>query len=169
MHGANSDNRNINYAVALLEATAKRYDFEDEKDPANLPTKYNLTRKYYLLAFNWADTDKGKAALLTEQMGFLNYVIRRFGSEDASAAPTFFAKLPAQANDHLEKAILFYDRLATPAIQAQDGRDQGFEDRNVYLQGMHRLWDSSAKLAIILADHYRRNRGRRRRRRAVVL
>ncbi len=158
MHGVNSDNRNINYAVALLEATAKRYDFEDEKDPANLPAKYNLTRKYYLLAYDWADTGKGKAALLTEQMGFFNYVIRRFGGTEESLPPAFFTHLPAQAREYLETGIGFYDQLAAAGIEQANGRSEGFEDRKIYVQGMHQLWDSTAKLAIILADYNRRNR-----------
>ncbi len=159
MQGAGSDNRNLNFAVALLEATDKRYDFEDEKDAAELAAKYHLTRKYYLLAASWADTGKGKAALLAEQMGFLNYVISRFGSnENAPAAKAFFANLPLLASEQLEQAIASYDRLAAPAVEQSDGRTEGFEDRKVYLQSMHQLWDATAKLAFVLSDYYRNNR-----------
>ncbi len=159
MHGANSDNSNLNYAVALLEATSRRYDFEDEKDEAHLAAKFNLARKYYLLAYNWADTGKGKAAILSEHMGFLNYVIRRFSDRnDLLVSKQFFNNLPALANDHLEKAIAYFDQLAAPAVQKKDGQPEGFEDRKIYLQTMHQLWDTTAKLAITLSGYYQANR-----------
>jgi hypothetical protein len=52
MRGVNSDNNNPNFAVALLEATATRYEFEDEKDDVRLTAKYNLARKYYQMAYD---------------------------------------------------------------------------------------------------------------------
>lgn len=160
MHGTGSDNKNINFAVALLEATAKRYDFEDEKDEAQLASKYNLTRKYYQLAYSWADTGKGQTAILTQYMGFLNYVIRRFSDQsDELSSNQYFQNLPAMANDQLEKAVLVYDRLAAPAIQKKDGLTEGFEDRKTYIQALHQLLDSTAKLAIVLSDFYKANRG----------
>ncbi|MBE0597412.1 MAG: hypothetical protein IH614_09090, partial [Desulfuromonadales bacterium] len=160
MRGVNSDSGNINYAVALLEATANRYDFEDEKDEGQLGAKYQLTRKYYQLAFDWADTGKGKAAILTEQMGFMNYILRRFSyRDDLLSAKQFFNNLPALANDRLEQSIAFYDRLALPAVQNGGFAAEGFEDRKVYLKGMHQLWDSAAKLAVALADFHQGNRG----------
>ena len=159
MQGAGSDNRNLNFAVALLEATARRYDFEDEKNPAELGAKFHLANKYYLLAARWADTGKGKAALLTEEMGFLNYILRRFGQgETTPAVKAFFAGLPSQAGEKLDLAIAAYDRLAAPAIEQENGRKQGYEDRKTYQQAMHRLWDASAKLAFVLSDYYRSNR-----------
>lgn len=155
MRGPGSDNKNVNFAVALLEATAKRYDFEDEKDPAQLATKYNLTRKYYNLAFRWADTGKGQTAILTQYVGFMNYVVRRLSdSGDALATNPSFQNIPTTANDQLAAAILVFDRLAAPVIEQQSGLNEGFEDRKTYLQAMHQLLDSIAKLAIVLSDFH---------------
>lgn len=160
MRGAGSDNKNVNFAVALLEATAKRYDFEDEKDPDQLTAKYNLTRKYYNLAYQWADTGKGQTAILTQSIGFMNYVIRRLSDpDDPLAANPAFQSQPATATDQLSKAIAVFDRLAAPAIDQASGTTEGFEDRKTYLQAMHQLLDSTAKLAIVLSDFQKRQHG----------
>ncbi len=160
MHGVNSDNNNLNFAVALLEATSARYDFEDERDDGRLGSKYHLTSKYYRLAFEWADTDKGRMAALTQQMGFMNYVIRRFGDRrEMLLSRAFFHNAPALANERLESAFALYDRLAAPAVQQGEYRSRGFEDRETYLQGLHHLLDSAAKLAIVLSNYHRSGDG----------
>jgi len=166
MHGSNSDNRNLNFAVALLEATAKRYEFEDEKDASLLASKYNLARRYLLLAYDWADTDKGRTVILTQHMGFLNYVVRRLTDpSDSVAANPFFRNIPVMANDSIEKMVPFFHRLAVPAVRAEAGRAEreelaeGFEDSDAYLQAMHQLLDSFAKLSIVLSEFYKADRG----------
>ncbi len=160
MRGVNSDNNNLNFAVALLEATSARYDFEDARDEGLLGSRYHLTRKYYQLAFDWADTDKGKMAALTQQMGFLNYVIRRFGDRrEMLLSRAFFQNAPALANERLQSAFALYDRLADPQVQQGGYRSRGFEDRETYLQGMHHLLDSGAKLAIVLSNFHRLGEG----------
>ena len=160
MHGVNSDNRNLNFAVALLEATAKRYEFEDEKDASLLPSKYNLARRYLLLAYDWADTEKGRTVILTQHMGFLNYVVRRLNDpSDPVASNPFFRNIPVMANDQIEKMVPFFHRLAAPALSSEGkGLADGFEDREVYLQAMHQFLDSFAKLSIVLSGFYKADR-----------
>jgi hypothetical protein len=158
MRGPSSDNKNVNFAVALLEATAKRYDFEDEKDDAQLASKFFLALKYYNLANSWADTGKGRTAILTQYMGFMNYVLRRFSDpDDVLSSNQYFQNLPAMANDQMEMAFQAYNRLAAPAVENTNGLTEGFEDRKTYLQAMHQLLDSTAKLAIVLADFHKGN------------
>jgi hypothetical protein len=155
MQGANSDNGNLNFAVALLEATSTRYDFEDEKDETRLAAKYNLTRKYYQLAYDWADTGKGRAAILSQEMGFMNYLIRRFNQRpDLLLTKVYFNNAPAMANNTLEKGFAAFDRLAALEVSKDSYQTEGFEDRATYLQSMHQLLDSTAKLAIVLSDFY---------------
>jgi hypothetical protein len=160
MRGVNSDNNNLNFAVALLEATSTRYEFEDERDETRLGSKYHITRKYYQLAFEWADTEKGKMAALTDQMGFMNYVIRRFGDRrEMLFSRAFFNNAPSLAHDRMEQAFEIFDRLAASQVQEEGYRSQGFEDRETYLQGMHQLLDSGAKLAIVLSSFHRADGG----------
>ena len=159
MSGPNSDNLNVNFAVALLEATAKRYAFEDEKDPAQLTPKFNQARKYYNLARSWADTDKGEAAILTEYVGFMNYVVRRYSDADdpLSTLPDF-QNLPVMASNQMEAAFTTYDGLAAAPAEGQaDHLPQGFADRREYLRASHQLLDAGAKLAIVLSDYHRTN------------
>lgn len=156
MHGPNSDNQNVNFAVALLEATAKRYAFEDEKDPALLAPKFFQARKYYNLARSWADTDKGQAAILTEYAGFMNYVIRRCGDpQDPLAGHPDFRNLPTMAEHQMEAAFAAFDGLAAPAGKRDDSLPEGFADRREYLRAAHQLLDAGAKLAIVLSDFHR--------------
>jgi len=156
MHGTHSDNRNINFAVALIEATAKRYDFEDEQDEAKLVARYNQARKYYQLAADWADTAKGKTAVQIEYAGFLNYVISRLSDpNDALARNPFFAKLPALAGDHLERAFPLFEQLAAADLREEGGREAGYENEGNYLKALHQLWDVNAKLAFVVSDFYR--------------
>ncbi len=159
MHGPSSDNKNLNFAVALIEATSRRYDFEDEKDPAQLPAKFTQARKYYQLAATWADTSQGKTAILTRYMGFLNYILRRFGDHPGMWKPNgLFQAIPDLANDQLANAIGVFDRLASPVVAKEEGKKEGFENSTTYLQALHQLWDSSAKLAIVLSDFNKNQR-----------
>ncbi|HAD03576.1 MAG: hypothetical protein A2005_12405 [Desulfuromonadales bacterium GWC2_61_20] len=159
MHGVNSDNLNINFAVAFLEATSRRYEFEEEQSEAKLAEKFRSVRKYHDLSLVWADTSKGKAAVITQYAGFLNYMIRRFSyRDDLLASARFFDNVPAQSADFLDRSIALYESLATPAMRQQGGGPGGFENRDDYLRTMHYLWDASAKLALTMADYYRANR-----------
>ncbi len=156
MRGLNSDNYNLNFAVAFLEATANRHDFEEEKDQANLIPRFNQAEKFYLLAFDWADSSKARAAVLTQHMGFLNYVTRRLSDpDDVLAREPFFAKVPAAADRYLDQAMALYDSLARPEIRSGGFDGEGFRLAGNYRAAMHKLWDSSAKLAIMLGSYYK--------------
>jgi hypothetical protein len=160
MHGLNSDNSNINFAVAFLEATANRHDFEAEKDASRLVDRFNQAEKFFLLAMDWADTQKGRAAALTQYMGFLNYVTRRLADgEDPLSRDPFFLAIPGTADKYLDQAIALYDDLAGPDIRNGGYAEAGFKQSNDYLGAMHKLWDSSAKLAIMLGSYYKTRPG----------
>jgi len=156
MQGPNSDNCNLNFAVAYLEATANRYEFEDEKDERFLPRRFRKTTEFYDLAIAWADSSQGKGAMLTEYMGFMNYVIRRFAyRDDVLTSESLFGNLPYAADEKVEQSIALYDALALPAVREGGFVDQGFANRNDYLKTMHGLWDSTGKLSIVLYDYFK--------------
>jgi hypothetical protein len=159
MDGAYSDNYNLNFAVAFLEGTANRNDFETARDSEDLIAKFNAARKYYRLAYFWADSSKGRAAVLSRHMGFLTYVTRRMSDPDDPVATTrFFEKLPGVAVGYLDKATDLYDRLAQKPVQHGGFVAEGFYKRSEYLGSMHRLWDATGKLSIMLADYYKSRR-----------
>ncbi|MBW2199270.1 MAG: hypothetical protein JRF71_00325 [Deltaproteobacteria bacterium] len=156
MHGLKSDNSNLNFAVAFVEATANQYAFEDEKSAALLVSKYNLTRTYYELALSWANTPKGQAAILTQYMGFANYIIRRLtAKDDLLASNVFFRNLPAESNKLIKNANAVYDQLSLPAVQKRGFVHKGFNKKNNYITAMCQLWDSSAKLLMMQSAYYK--------------
>jgi hypothetical protein len=159
MDGVSSDNYNLNFAVAFLEGTANRNDFESATDPDMLVAKFNAARKFYQLAYSWADTNKGRATIMSQYMGFLTYVTRRMSdSDDPVATIRFFEQVPGMAVAHLDKGIELYDGLAQHSRQVNGYVADGYYKRGHYLMSMHRLWDASGKLSIILADYYKSRR-----------
>ncbi len=155
MRGLNSDNYNLNFAVAFLEAIASRNAFEGEQNPDQLVAKYQRADAFYRLAWEWADSRKGKAAVLSQHMSFSTYVTRRLSdSADPIAADPFFSDLPASADRQLDQAIDLYKELADPRVQGGEFVSAGFYERNNYLAAMHKLWDSTAKLGIMLSGYY---------------
>ena len=159
MDGVSSDNYNLNFAVAFLEGTANRNDFESATNPDILVAKFNAARKFYQLAYFWADTNKGRATIMAQYMGFLTYVTRRMSDPDDPIATTrFFEQLPGVAAAYLDKGIELYDTLAMRANQSNGYVAEGYYKRGDYLMSMHRLWDASGKLSIILADYYKARR-----------
>lgn len=159
MEGVSSDNFNLNFAVAFLEGTANRNDFEAASDPEVLVAKFNAARKFYQLAYFWADTNKGRATIMAQYMGFLTYVTRRMSDPDDPVATTrYFEQLPGMAVAYLDKGIELYDRLAGHAASQEGYVKDGYYKRSDYLISMHRMWDATGKLSIMLADYYKSRR-----------
>ena len=156
MQGLNSDNNNLNFAVAFLEATANRHDFEEENDPAQLANRFAQAEKFYLLALDWAHTKKGQAAVLTQYMGFMNSVTRRLADlEDPLNKEPFFATVPIAADKYMDRSMALFNDLAASEIRNDGFKKAGFHQENNYLAAMHKLWDSSAKLAIMLGSYHK--------------
>ncbi len=156
MHGLKSDNYNLNFAVAFVEATANQYGFEDEKSCDLVVPKYNSARNYYELALSWADTSKGRAAILTQHVGFNTYIIRRLIDKDSLLATNpVFMNLPGEGNRLVQDAIALYDQLADCAVEDGGFIKAGFDKKSDYVKAMHQLWDSSAKLLMMLSSYYK--------------
>jgi len=156
MHGLKSDNSNLNFAVAFVEATASQYEFEDEKSEALVASKYNLTHIYYGLALSWADTLKGRAAILTQRMGFASYIIRRLIDEDNLLSKNkLFKDLPSKSSQLVKEAFSLYDQLSQPTVQNNGFINKGFNKKSNYFTAMQQLWDSSAKLLMMQSAYYK--------------
>lgn len=156
MHGLKSDCSNLNFAVAFVEATANQYDFEDEKSASLVVSKYNLARAYYEMAISWSNTLKGKAAILTQSMGFNNYIIRRLiDKDDLLASNPFFNKIPEEGNKLAVSAMELYAQLAQSENRESDIEANGFDDKKNYYTAMHQLWDSMSKLLMMQSAYYK--------------
>jgi len=156
MHGLKSDCSNLNFAVAFAEATSNQYAFEDEKSASLVVSKYNLARAYYEMASSWANTLKGKAAILTQYMGFKNYIIRRLiDKDDLLSSNPFFSKMPEEGNKLVVKAMKLYAQLAASENRKSDMEGHGFDDKKNYYTAMHHLWDSASKLLMMQSAYYK--------------
>ncbi len=156
MHGLKSDCSNLNFAVAFVEATANQYAFEEEKSESLIVSKYNLARAYYELALSWSDTPKGKAAILTQYMGFVNYLLRRLiDKDDILSTNPFFNAVPKESSKLVNDAIDIFDRMLQ--FENQKGRLilSGFDDNRIYYTVMHQMWDSLGKLLMMQSAYSR--------------
>ena len=158
LQGLKSDNHNLNFAVAFVEASANQYEFEDEKSEHLIVDKYNYVRISYDASLSWADTRKGKAAILTQYMGFHNYIIRRLIDKDnlLTTNPVFLTTV-GEANGLVDQSITLYGQLAGTSVRENGFVREGFQKRRNYIKAMHQLWDSSAKLLMTLSLYYKTN------------
>lgn len=155
LHGLKSDNCNLNYAVAFVEATANQYEFEGEKSIYDLSDRYHSARIQYEYTLSLAETYKGKAAILTQYMGFDNYIIRRLADkDDLFARNSIFSAVPEEANRLVDTSIALYDQLAKSSARDDAYLQNGFHKRSNYIEAMHQLWDSTAKLVMTLSSYY---------------
>lgn len=159
LQGLKSDNNNLNFAVAFVEATAYQNEFEEEKSKQLIVEKYNSARLFYDLALSWANTHKGKAAILTQHMGFYNYIVRRLVDKDSllTASPVFL-DVPREASQLVDSSIELYDKLAKSSTRENGFVQDGFRRKYNYLEGMHQLWDSSTKLLMTLSLFHKMSR-----------
>ena len=155
LNGLKSDNNNLNFAVAFVEATANQYEFEDETSPQMIVARYTAARLSYELALSWASTGKGKAALLTQYMGFNNYIVRRLVEKDTLlAANSIFLDVPTQAGRLADTSANLYHQLADSAGHENKFAQDGFFKKSNYIVAMHQLWDSIAKLLMTLTSYH---------------
>ncbi|UCH23087.1 MAG: hypothetical protein JSU83_07745 [Deltaproteobacteria bacterium] len=156
LQGLKSDNNNLNFAVAFVEATASQYEFEDEKSKQLDADKYNAARLSYDLTLSWANTRKGKAAVLTQYMGFNNYIVRRLLEKDTLlTSSSVFLDVPREASQLADTSIALYDQLTTVSKKQNGFLQDGFHKRGNYIEGMHQLWDSFAKLLMTLSTYHK--------------
>jgi hypothetical protein len=156
LQGLKSDNNNLNFAVAFVEATANQYEFEDEKSKQLIVDKYNTAHLSYDLALAWANTRKGKAAILTQFMGFYNYIVRRLIEKDPLlTSHSAFLGVTSEANTLADTSINLYHQLVKPSKKKDGFIQDGFQKRSNYIESLHQLWDSSAKLLMTLASYYK--------------
>lgn len=156
MSGLKSDNFNLNFAVAFVEATAGQHEFEDEKSQGMVASKYENAKDYYELAYSWAISEKGRAAILTQYMGFVNYGIRRLIDKDPLLGEKpVFMNLPVLGEKLTDDALALYHELAGSKIRMGGWEHRGFKSDGNYLKAMRLLWDSAARLMIMRSGYHK--------------
>ena len=156
LQGLKSDNYNLNFAVAFVDATANQHEFEDETLPHLIVSKYNSVRRSYKKTLSSADTNKGKTAVLTQYMGFNSYLLRRLIDKDKLlSANSLSPNVVKEAFALVDRSIALYDQLAESLAREDEFLKEGFSERSNCIKAMHQMWDSSAKLLMTLSLYYR--------------
>jgi hypothetical protein len=158
LQGLKSDNYNLNFAVAFVDATANQHEFEDETLPNLIVKKYTSVQRSYKETLSSADTNKGKAAILTQYMGFNSYLLRRLIDKDQLlSASSLSPNVVRDAFALVDRSIALYDQLAESLAREDEFLKEGFHERDNCIKAMHQMWDSSAKLLMTLSLYYREN------------
>jgi hypothetical protein len=156
LQGLKSDNYNLNFAVAFVDATANQHEFEDETHTHLIVNKYNSVQKSYKEALSSADTNKGKSAILTQHMGFNSYLLRRLVDKDKLlTANSLSLNVVREAYGLVDQSLALYDQLAESLTRENGFLKEGFYVRDNCIKAMHQMWDSSAKLLMTLSLYYR--------------
>jgi hypothetical protein len=156
LQGLKSDNYNLNFAVAFVDATANQHEFEDETLPHLIVKKYTSVQRSYKETLSSADTNKGKAAILTQYMGFNSYLLRRLIDKDQLlSASSLSPNVVREAFALVDRSIALYDQLAESLAREDEFLKEGFYERDNCIKAMHQMWDSSAKLLMTLSLYYR--------------
>jgi hypothetical protein len=156
LQGLKSDNYNLNFAVAFVDATANQHEFEDETQAHLIVKKYNSVKRSYKDTLSSADTNKGKTAILTQYMGFNSYLLRRLIDKDKLlSANSLSPNVVRDAYALVDRSIALYDQLAESLARNDEFLKQGFYERDNCIKAMHQMWDSTAKLLMTLSLYYR--------------
>jgi len=156
LRGLKSDNYNLNFAVALVDATANQHEFEDLKIAHLIVKKYNSVQRSYKEALSSADTNKGKAAILTQYMGYNSYLLQRLIDKDKLlTANSLSLNVVRKAYGLVDQSFALYDRLTVSLTRENGFLKEGFYERDNCIKAMHQMWDSSAKLLMTLSLYYR--------------
>jgi hypothetical protein len=92
-------------------------------------------------------------------MGFNNYTVRRLAEKDALLlSNAVFLDVPEQARQQADTSMGLYHQLADSANRQNKFAQDGFYKRSNYVQAMHQLWDSTAKLLMTLTSYHQVNR-----------
>ena len=156
LRGLKSDNYNLNFAVAFVDATANQHEFEDLKIAHLIVKKYNSVQRSYKEALSSADTNKGKAAILTQYMGYNSYLLQRLIDKDKLlTANSLSLNVVRKAYGLADQSFALYDRLTVSLARENGFLKEGFYERDNCIKAMHQMWDSSAKLLMTLSSYYR--------------
>ena len=156
MHGLTSDNFSINFAMAFLEGEMHWINFQGARSPSEAAEAFQQARTYFELAFEWADTRKGKAAILTKFMQSMIWMLNSMVQGSKAMSHASFGEIPQLAEHFVSSSRALYRELAEKEI-IKDGwwEFEGFKQKKNYIKAMHELWLNAAQLDIMIARYHR--------------
>ncbi len=147
--GRSSDSANINYTVAFAVGEATAAALRDTLPASEYERLFKESLYYFDLAYEWADTDKGRAAVLT-QKSILLYIIWsvKLNKSDAVDTPYFGNELNRESQKNIDSSYELYSRLANSRGNRKDViyRNGFFADSDEYLTTMKNLWQETGNL-----------------------
>jgi hypothetical protein len=159
MSGPKSDNNHLNYTVVFLEAEEHRFDVQkqlNEREPTvAVEEAYKKARHYYNLAYKWAHTSQGRAAVISDYLDLVSFTYSRLPERDSLKDSSFFASLsPHHGTLSIQKAINLFEELASPENRNSAWKEHGFSDFTAYKGSMHSLWNSIVELSLWSAYYH---------------
>jgi len=159
MSGPKSDSNNLFYTVVFLEA--EQYRFESQKalndsgPSLNTEEAYRKSGHYYNLAYDSANTNQGKAAVLSDYLDLVSFAYSRLPQKEEIRSDSIFATLSGhEGNLTVEKAISLFDDLSGSDIRVNEWGKHGFEERRDYVSAMHSIWSSIVEISLWSAYYH---------------
>jgi len=153
MSGPKSDSNNLFYTVIFLEA--EQYRFESQKalndsgPSLEAEEVYRKSGHYYNLAYDSANTNQGKAAVLSDYLDLISFTYSRLPRKEEIRSDSIFATLSGHGgNTTVEQAINLFDNLSGSDVRVDEWGKHGFAERKDYVSAMHSLWSSIVELSL---------------------
>jgi hypothetical protein len=154
-----SDRHRLNFTVAVIESkrlhqvTAAKLDAEGMSLAAQ--KSFEQAKQFNDLALKWADSPRssGVVAVTADQLDITSFAIQRLPENEKAPAYKFFATLPEQVGSAtLLESMAVYNDLAPKS--EKDWDKSGYENRNLYVKAVHRLWRATMELSLWTGDYY---------------
>ena len=155
MNGATSDRFSINFAMMFLEGEMHWINFEDAKNGKDAAASFALAKSHYDLALEWADTSKGKAATLNKLLQSMMRIINGMSRGVETVSVISKNNIPAMSEQYVSLSKDLFRKLSSDSILKEGlWMDEGFNNRDNFLNSMHELWSNVAQLNVVTARYY---------------
>ena len=154
MRGLQSDNFNINFAMAYLEGEMHFINYEGAKSPAEAGESLERALTFFELSLTWADTKKGRAAILSRLVRCMVRVLNESIQAEGSTY-VFTRDIPHDSLKYSASAKELFRELSGKEIMNEGWWEfEGFDSRENYIRAMHDLWFNISQLDIMISRYY---------------
>ncbi len=150
--GRETDSANINFTAILIKGLEFSSNLENSPDTVSYESNLKKALQSFALAYSWADTDKGKAIVITEKSKMLarTWALMTIleGKEDKTNSPFFKKELLGISQANIDASFKLYKQIARPNNKrAIVFRDNGFNTtNNEYATTLRQLWEKTNTL-----------------------
>ncbi|WP_419781829.1 hypothetical protein [Maridesulfovibrio sp.] len=148
-NGRSTDASNLNFTVAFIKARNEYIAQLRAKRREEYEKLFRDALMYFDLAYHWADTNKGRAAVLKERAKAMTSVwIAKDSADPRTDTPYFDQIFLNKSQKTIDVCLDTYERLAAPAGQRQKiMHDNAFvPGTDQYTTTLKELWKANADL-----------------------